>query len=82
MGICKNQGIGLVTGEPGCGKTTALRKYVSGLNPAYFKVCYFALSTVTVLEFYKGLAMELGENPPIKRLVSLSKSKGNHQFVL
>lgn len=31
------RGIGLVCGEPGCGKSTALRKYVSGLNPALFK---------------------------------------------
>ncbi|WP_027357378.1 ATP-binding protein, partial [Desulfofundulus thermocisternus] len=55
------RGMGLVAGEPGCGKTTALRKYVEELNPAHFKPCYFTLSTVTVLEFYKGLALTLGE---------------------
>jgi len=43
------RGIGLLIGEAGCGKTTALRKFVSELNPAHFKPCYFALSTVTVL---------------------------------
>jgi len=57
------RGIGLVCGEPGCGKSTALRKYVSGLNLALFKPSYFALSTVTVLEFYQGLALMLGEQP-------------------
>ena len=72
----KTRGIGLVTGEPGCGKTTALRKYVSGLNPAYFKVCYFALSTVTVLEFYKGLAMELGEEPSHKKVSIFKQIQG------
>lgn len=62
------RGIGLVIGEPGCGKTTALRKFVSELNQAHFKPCYFALSTVTVLEFYHGLALELGEQPGYKKV--------------
>lgn len=64
------RGIGLVAGEPGSGKTTALRKYVSELNPALFKYCYFSLATVTVLEFYQGLALELGEVPKFKKLAN------------
>lgn len=62
------RGIGLLTGEPGCGKTAALRKFLSELNPAHYKACYFALSTVTVLEFYQGLALELGEEPKHKKV--------------
>lgn len=62
------RGIGLLVGEPGTGKSTALRRYVSGLNPALYKSCYFALSTVSVLEFYHGLALELGEEPKHKKL--------------
>jgi type II secretory pathway predicted ATPase ExeA len=62
------RGIGLITGEAGCGKTTALRKFVSELNPAHYKACYFALSTVTVLEFYQGLALALGEEPKHKKV--------------
>jgi len=62
------RGIGLITGEAGCGKTTALRKFVSELNPAQYKACYFALSTVTVLEFYQGLALILGEEPKYKKV--------------
>lgn len=62
------RGIGLVAGEPGSGKSTALRKFVSGLNPALFKPCYFSLSTVTVLEFYHALALELGEEPKHKKV--------------
>lgn len=62
------RGIGLVCGEPGCGKSTALRKYVRGLNLALFKPSYFALSTVTVLEFYQGLALMLGEQPKHKKV--------------
>lgn len=62
------RGIGLVIGEPGSGKSTALRKYVNGLNPALYKHCYFSLSTVTLLEFYHGLALELGEEPKFKKI--------------
>ena len=62
------RGLGLVCGEPGCGKTTALRKFVAELNPAHFRPCYFALSTVTALEFYQGLARALGEEPKHKKV--------------
>ena len=62
------RGIGLVVGEPGSGKSTALRKFVCKLNPALYSHCYFSLSTVSVLEFYHGLAMELGEEPKHKKV--------------
>lgn len=62
------RGIGLVAGEPGSGKTTALRKYVSDLSPALYKYHYFSLATVTVLEFYQGLALALGEQPRHKKV--------------
>ncbi|MFZ5944221.1 MAG: ExeA family protein [Bacillota bacterium] len=62
------RGIGLIAGEPGTGKSTALRKYVKELNPALYKPAYFSLATVTVLEFYQGLALELGEEPRHKKV--------------
>ncbi|MDA8227119.1 MAG: AAA family ATPase [Desulfitobacterium hafniense] len=62
------RGIGLIAGEPGSGKSTALRKYVTDLNPSLYKACYFSLATVTVLEFYQGLALELGEEPKHKKI--------------
>ncbi|MDA8211654.1 MAG: AAA family ATPase [Clostridia bacterium] len=64
----QTRGIGLVAGEPGAGKSTALRKYVTELNPVLYKSCYFSLATVTVLEFYQGLALELGEEPKHKKV--------------
>lgn len=64
----QTRGIGLIAGEPGSGKSTALRKYVAELNPSLFRACYFSLSTVTVLEFYQGLALELGETPLHKKV--------------
>jgi type II secretory pathway predicted ATPase ExeA len=64
----KARGIGLVVGEPGCGKSTALRGYACNLNPALFKYCYFSLANVTVLEFYQALAIELGVEPKHKKV--------------
>lgn len=62
------RGMGLVAGEPGAGKSTTLRKFVSELNPSLYRHCYFSLATVTVSEFYQGLALELGEQPTHKKV--------------
>ncbi len=63
----ETRGIGLIIGEAGSGKSTALRRYTESLNRSTFKVCYFALSTLTVREFYQALAMILGETPAYKK---------------
>lgn len=62
------RGMALLIGEAGVGKSTVLRHYVSLLNPSLFKPCYFALSTVTVKEFYRGLASILGEDPKFQKI--------------
>jgi type II secretory pathway predicted ATPase ExeA len=62
------RGIGLVVGEAGAGKSTSLRKYVNSLNPSLYKPCYFALSTLTVKDFYQALAMILGETPSSRKV--------------
>lgn len=62
------RGIGLIVGESGAGKSTALRKYVNGLNPSLYKPCYLALSTLTVKDFYQALAMILGETPSCRKV--------------
>ncbi len=67
----KTRGIGLVMGEAGVGKTTALRAYLGQLNPASYHVCYFALSTLNVREFLSGLAVELGEVPAFQRIKTI-----------
>jgi Cdc6-like AAA superfamily ATPase len=70
------RGIGLVVGEPGVGKSTALRKYVNELNKSLYKPCYFALSTLTVKEFYQALAMILGETPSYRKVDLFRKIQG------
>ncbi|TCO67588.1 ExeA family protein [Marinisporobacter balticus] len=64
----QTRGIGLLIGEPGAGKSTCLRRYRDHLNPSLFKPCYFALSTVTVKEFYRALAYMLGEEPKYQKI--------------
>lgn len=54
--LANNKGIGVLTGNPGRGKTTTLRYWSSTLNRSRYKVIYIALSTLTVIEFYKQLA--------------------------
>ncbi len=54
------RGIGLVTGEPGSGKTTTCRKVVAGLHAGLYRVIYTPLSTGNVMDLYKSLCWELG----------------------
>ena len=62
------RGIGVITGEPGTGKTSLLRKFAASLNPSLFKAIYFPLSTVTVADFYRGLTLGLGEEPKFRKV--------------
>lgn len=54
------RGIGLITGEPGGGKTTAVRHVLSGLHPGLYRIVYVPLSTGNVMDMYKTIAWELG----------------------
>ena len=54
------RGIGLLTGEAGCGKTTVCRKAVGSLHTGLFRVCYVSLSTGSVLDTYNAIASEFG----------------------
>lgn len=66
--IQSSRGIFLLIGEPGTGKSTALRNVTASLNPGLYMPCYFTLSTVTVMDFYRGLLMALGEIPSSKKV--------------
>jgi type II secretory pathway predicted ATPase ExeA len=56
--LVNNKGFGVITGEPGRGKTTAIRHWTKELSPSLFKVVYTSLSTLTLNEFYKHLTDE------------------------
>lgn len=63
-----NRGIGMVIGEAGSGKTSGLRSFTTSLNPALYKTVYFPLSTVTVNDFYRGLAYSLDLEPASRKI--------------
>ena len=82
----KVHGIGLITGEPGVGKTLSLRVFTDALNPALFKPMYLPLSTLTVMDVYRAIAASLGEDPKAKKIdlflqiqsaiINFSKNRG------
>jgi type II secretory pathway predicted ATPase ExeA len=54
------RGIMLLTGEPGTGKTVALRRFIDSLHAEHYRPIYLPLSTVTVLDAYAQLNRALG----------------------
>lgn len=59
----ETKGIGILTGEPGNGKSTAFKTWSSSLSPSLFKVSYNSLSSLTVMDFYRQIAGKLGIEP-------------------
>ena len=54
------RGIGLLTGEPGSGKTTLCRRLTDSLHPGLYRVIYVPLTTGNVMDMYKCVAWDLG----------------------
>ena len=63
----ESPGIGLLTGEPGVGKTAALRRLAQGLNPHRYQVVYLAETDFGRLDLYRSLALALGLEPVHRR---------------
>ena len=51
----QHRGLLLLTGEPGSGKTSVLRRFVDGLNPQTHLHCYTPHATVSRTELYRQL---------------------------
>ena len=66
--LSSTKGFGLLTGPAGVGKTTIVRQWAKKLNPSLYKVVYTSLSTLTVQEFYRHLAEELGASPSYRKV--------------
>lgn len=67
------KGMGVITGEPGTGKSSLIRYYTSSLNSNLFKCVYIPISTLTVMDFYKALCNGLGVIPSQKKVTMFSQ---------
>ncbi len=65
--LLHSPGIGLLTGEPGVGKTAALRSLTQPLNPHRYQVLYQAETDFGRVDIYRSLARELGLEPSYRR---------------
>jgi type II secretory pathway predicted ATPase ExeA len=66
--IADTRGIFLLIGEPGSGKTVAVRKFAEKLGLTLFKTCYLSLTTLTVNDFFSALVSMLGEQPRHRKI--------------
>ena len=65
--LLHSPGLGLITGEPGVGKTAALRCQTKALNPHQYLVIYQAETDFGRVDIYRGLARALGVEPSYRR---------------
>ena len=63
INLLHSPGIGLLTGEPGIGKTAALRHIIKELNPHQFPVFYLSETQFTSFDIYRQIALNLGLVP-------------------
>jgi type II secretory pathway predicted ATPase ExeA len=61
--IRDKRGLMLLCGEPGTGKTTALRHFIESLSPQAFFPIYLPLSTVSPADFYRQINLALKGDP-------------------
>lgn len=69
--LVDHQATGLLTGEPGCGKSTALRRLRDTLNPEQIKLLYLFDNTGSERDFCAQIALELGIEPHVSRVLTL-----------
>src|SRR3990167_799165 len=65
--LLQSPGVGILTAEPGLGKTAALRHLTSNLNPHQHSVFYIAETDFGRLDFYRQMASMLGLHSSYRR---------------
>lgn len=65
--LCDEPGLGLLTAEPGCGKTAAIRNLAQALPRPQYAVIYLCDTTIGPTDVYRTLASELGLKPAHRR---------------
>jgi len=65
--LLAHPGLGLLTGEPGVGKTAALHSIVNTLNPHKYLIVYLSETDFGRLDIYRQLAIAMGIEPAYRR---------------
>lgn len=65
--LLQSPGVGLLTAEPGLGKTAMLRQVTRALNPHQYLIYYTSETDFGRLEFYRHLAVLMGLLPSSRR---------------
>lgn len=65
--IRQHRGIMCLTGEPGSGKTSVLRKFVDSLNPQIHLHCYSPLATISQTDLYRQINILLRLPPKMRK---------------
>ena len=65
--LLDSPGIGLLTGEPGVGKTAALRRLTTALNPHRYQAIYLPETEFGRNDIYRSLGLALGLEPAYRR---------------
>ena len=65
--LVRERGFGLVTGEIGSGKSTAVRAFAASLDFNRYLVVYLANPTTGITGLYRDLLLQLGVEPPFSK---------------
>jgi type II secretory pathway predicted ATPase ExeA len=65
--LVRERGFGLLTGDVGAGKSTAVRAFTASLDPNRYRVLYLANPTTGLTGIYRELLLALGHEPPYSR---------------
>jgi hypothetical protein len=65
--LSEEPGVGLLTAEPGVGKTASIRNLAMALPRPDFRVLYLCDTAIGPVDVYRGLALELGLKPAFRR---------------
>ena len=90
--LVDHQGAGLLTGEVGAGKSTAVRTFMAALNANLYKILYVHWTSGSALDLLRQLALELDLQPAHYRgdlvrqisetIVRLNKSKKQYPILI
>jgi type II secretory pathway predicted ATPase ExeA len=65
--LTKERGLGLLTGETGCGKSTAVRRFTASLDTNRYTIIYLSNPLLGISGLYREFLSALGHEPPFSR---------------